>query len=98
SYRLSIFFEIRFGVALAEGSHLFPFRTEKLSPPAPMVLPGRPGGRVGRRPLNSRKRLASRRGAFRFLGVTLSMPTLEHPGRFRVVTECAPSPRDRWPG
>src|SRR6266702_981023 len=38
------------GVATAEGSHLFPFRTEKLSPPAPMVLPGKPGGRVGRRP------------------------------------------------
>ena len=38
------------GVAMAEGSHLFPYRTEKLSPPAPMVLPGRPGGRVGRRP------------------------------------------------
>ena len=37
---------------MAEGIHLFPFRTEKLSPPAPMVLPGRPGGRVGRRPLN----------------------------------------------
>src|SRR5258706_5048778 len=36
---------------MAEGSHLFPFRTEKLSPPAPMVLPGKPGGRVGCRPL-----------------------------------------------
>ena len=36
---------------MAEGKHLFPFRTEKLSPPAPMVLPGRLGGRVGRRPL-----------------------------------------------
>ena len=41
---------IAFGVAMAEGLHLFPFRTEKLSPPAPMVLPGKPGGRVGRRP------------------------------------------------
>src|SRR5205085_5748966 len=41
-----------FGVAMAEGFHLFPFRTEKLSPPAPMVLPGKPGGRVGRRPIN----------------------------------------------
>ena len=40
----------RLGVAMAEGKHLFPFRTEKLSPPAPMVLPGQPGGRVGRRP------------------------------------------------
>lgn len=25
-------------VAIAAGFHLFPFRTEKLSPPAPMVL------------------------------------------------------------
>ena len=39
----------RFSVALAEGVHLFPFRTEKLSPPAPMVLQGKPCGRVGRR-------------------------------------------------
>ena len=31
----------------AKGIHLFPFRTEKLSPLAPMVLPT--GGRVGRR-------------------------------------------------
>ena len=33
-------------VAIARGIHLFPFRTEKLSPLAPMVLPT--GGRVGR--------------------------------------------------
>ena len=26
-------------VAIASGFHLFPFRTEKLSPTAPMVLP-----------------------------------------------------------
>ena len=26
-------------VVIAEGPHLFPFRTQKLSPPAPMVLP-----------------------------------------------------------
>ena len=31
---------------MAKGIHLFPFRTEKLSPLAPMVLPT--GGRVGR--------------------------------------------------
>jgi hypothetical protein len=37
-------------VTMAAGIHLFPFRTEKLSPPAPMVLRGRPRGRVGRRP------------------------------------------------
>ena len=34
-------------VIVAEGFHPFPFRTRKLSPPAPMVLPI--GGRVGRR-------------------------------------------------
>ncbi len=37
-------------VTIAAGIHLFPFRTEKLSPPAPMVLQGRLCGRVGRRP------------------------------------------------
>src|SRR5437867_3450867 len=55
---------IRIGVALAEGKHLFPFRTEKLSPPAPMVLPGRPGGRVGRCPLITRAPAGDRRGFF----------------------------------
>ena len=35
-------------MAIAEGKHLFPFRTEQLSPPAPMVLLGSPSGRVGR--------------------------------------------------
>ena len=34
--------------ATAAGPHLFPSRTEQLSPPAPMVLPAM-GGRVGRR-------------------------------------------------
>ena len=36
-----------FQVAIAAGFHLFPFRTEKLSPLAPMVLHTR--GRVGSR-------------------------------------------------
>src|SRR5437588_8491728 len=38
-----------FPVALARGKHLFPFRTEQLSPSAPMVLGPRGPGRVGRR-------------------------------------------------
>ena len=38
-----------FPVVIAAGKHLFPFRTEQLSPPAPMVLGGQPPGRVGRR-------------------------------------------------
>src|SRR5262245_35471812 len=33
----------------AQGPHPFPFRTRQLSPAAPMVLPLRDGGRVGRR-------------------------------------------------
>ena len=38
-----------FLVAMAEGSHPIPSRTRSLSLPAPMVLQGRPCGRVGRR-------------------------------------------------
>lgn len=36
-----------FLVIIAKGVHLFSFRTQQLSPSAPMVLPGYPGGRVG---------------------------------------------------
>jgi hypothetical protein len=36
-------------VAMARGKHLFPFRTEQLSPSAPMVLGPQGPGRVGRR-------------------------------------------------
>ena len=39
-------------VTMAAGIHLFPFRTEKLSPSAPMVLRGKLRGRVGRRPFS----------------------------------------------
>src|ERR1041385_6562159 len=38
-----------FPVAMARGKHLFPFRTEQLSPSAPMVLGLHGPGRVGRR-------------------------------------------------
>src|SRR3954447_15818081 len=34
---------------MARGKHLFPFRTEQLSPSAPMVLGSQEPGRVGRR-------------------------------------------------
>ncbi len=44
---LSIIVSITRLVIIAKGSHPFPFRTRKLSPSAPMVLPY--GGRVGRR-------------------------------------------------
>src|SRR4051812_4526010 len=54
----------RFPVAMAAVSHPFPSRTRQLSPPAPMVLGGRPPGRVGRRRISHAKRpLPQRQGA-----------------------------------
>jgi hypothetical protein len=50
-------------VAMARGKHLFPFRTEKLSPSAPMVLGPQGPGRVGRRRFF--RRWAARRAAHR---------------------------------
>ncbi len=38
-----------FLVIVAAGVHPVPSRTRQLSPPAPMVLEGRPSGRVGHR-------------------------------------------------
>ncbi len=35
---LVVISQVIFAVALAAGSHLFPYRTEQLSPRAPMVL------------------------------------------------------------
>ena len=55
----------RFPVALARGKHLFPFRTEQLSPSAPMVLGSQGPGRVGRRRFSTWGRPA---GAPRFAG------------------------------
>src|SRR3954454_12497786 len=45
-----------FPVALARGKHLFPFRTEKLSLTAPMVLGSQGPGRVGRRRFSLKSR------------------------------------------
>ena len=50
---------------IAAGVHLFPFRTEQLSPPAPMVLGGQPPGRVGRRRINFAKPASGRLRSFR---------------------------------
>ena len=50
---------------MAAGKHPFPFRTRKLSPPAPMVLGGRPPGRVGRRRVFSKMTPAHRGGRHR---------------------------------
>src|SRR6476659_1139563 len=52
----------RFPVVMAWGKHLFPFRTEQLSPTAPMVLGSQGPGRVGRRRfISCEGRLVSRR-------------------------------------
>src|SRR5690242_7928681 len=71
----------------AQGPHPFPFRTRQLSPAAPMVLPLRDGGRVGRRqPLPSSPTLPERRarcfGGHRLLGI---------PGR--LYLSAMPEPR-----
>jgi hypothetical protein len=51
-----------FPVALARGKHLFPFRTEQLSPSAPMVLGPQGPGRVGRRRFLQQSDTAALRG------------------------------------
>src|SRR4030088_2427305 len=57
-----------FPVALARGKHLFPFRTEPLSPSAPMVLGSQGPGRVGRRRFFfTSSRRATMRDIVRFL-------------------------------
>ena len=50
------------------GFHLFPFRTEKLSPPAPMVLHTR--GRVGSRRFSEEALREESRGAFFVYGLS----------------------------
>ena len=51
----SVRMSVKFMVVIVTVSHLFPFRTEKLSPSAPMVLPT--SGRVGsRRPYRGESR------------------------------------------
>ena len=69
-------------VVIAAGLHLFPFRTEKLSPPAPMVLGGQPPGRVGRRRLFTKGRASGLscflRGAQLFSPVRIELPQSAH--------------------
>ena len=52
----------------SEGDHLLPFRTEKLSPSALMVLPL--GGRVGRRQPKIKLMSYTRHGLFLFAFTT----------------------------
>ena len=64
-------------VTIARGTHLFPFRTESLSPVAPMVLHLNWCGRVGSRQVFFSKPLSSRIRALLFYGCT---PNNEGPG------------------
>src|SRR5438309_11316453 len=65
----------RFPVAIAAESHPFPFRTRKLSPPAPMVLGGKPPGRVGRRRIILNREEALSGASSLFSGYGLAMPS-----------------------
>ena len=53
---------VRISATIAAGQHLFPFRTEQLSPPAPMVLRWRRRGRVEFIPLRRDRRRECRSG------------------------------------
>ena len=61
-------------VAIAPGFHLFPFRTEKLSPVTPMVL--RNSGRVGSRRFQQEPPCRTDAGAFLFVCPGVSFPRL----------------------
>src|ERR1700683_278370 len=52
---------------MAAGKRPVPSRTRKLSPPAPMVLPGGPGGRVGHRRAHSKKLAPDHRSGANFV-------------------------------
>src|SRR5215213_11896093 len=54
----------RVTAAIATGKHPDPSRTRKLSLPAPMVLPPRGGGRVGRRRTSTSEGATSNGGPF----------------------------------
>ena len=93
-------------MAIAEGSHLAPFRTQKLSPPAPMVLPWRRGGRVGRRRILFKKGRPHRAALFEY-GLRIlyrsRLPRFDSssdlvqalPTRLTTKEMLAPSPRKR---
>lgn len=82
----------RFPVAMARGKHLFPFRTEQLSPSAPMVLGPQGPGRVGRRRFLQHKRTVPRGGPF------VVVARRRRGGRSRVAdrTPRSVAERPRW--
>ena len=70
---------------MAAGSHPFPSRTRQLSPPAPMVLGGRPPGRVGRRRISNDEDPRSGGGPLSFSGRRYDQPH----GRLRLLVRRA---------
>ena len=75
----------RFPVALAAGSHPFPFRTRQLSPPAPMVLGERSPGRVGRRRISHGACPRMRGHALVLAVACVAMPEPARPPRPRAA-------------
>src|SRR6202012_2104444 len=70
---------------MAAGKRPVPSRTRKLSPPAPMVLPGGPGGRVGHRRAHSRELAPDHRSGANFVVPVVRRPRAPTaPGRPRV--------------
>src|SRR3954470_12035800 len=65
-------------VVIARGIHLFPFRTEKLSLSAPMVLGLKGPGRVGRRRLISTQGPSERAALRRSVGLDGRCVVLAH--------------------
>ena len=73
-----------FPVTMAKGIHLFPYRTQKLSLSAPMVLGWRRSGRVGRCRIPQRKSLRRCLGLFLYASRQVLLP-----GRFQAnVQHC----------
>ena len=80
----------KISVAIAAGSHPFPSRTRKLRLPAPMVLGGRPPGRVGRRRISRSNAPGSVQGCSSFSGRT---PVSRAVGLSFMPTGPRPRPR-----
>jgi tetratricopeptide (TPR) repeat protein len=82
-------------VAMAEGKHPVPSRTRKLSPPAPMVLPGRLGGRVGRcRNIVENGPPSGGPFSFRYRGGTMAKTLKPHGGGRTRPAQGRTLPRD----
>ena len=78
-------------VVMAKGKHPVPSRTRKLSPPAPMVLHGRPCGRVGHRRTTPPKKREEAHNLFPLFAFPASRAACTFSGRR------APVPIDKRP-